>query len=61
MTNYIIVEEVGRIALMELVNGEMKAGRVPLGGPFVWHDQDEGKPVLCQAMIYPPKGNLPRP
>jgi len=46
---------------MELVNSEMKAGRIPLGGPFVWQDPEEGKPLLCQAMIYAPKGNLPHP
>lgn len=61
MTNYIIVQEVNLIALMELVNHEMKAGRVPLGAPFVWRDYQEGTPVLCQAMIYAPKGNLPNP
>jgi hypothetical protein len=59
MTNYIIVQEVDRIALMALVNHEMTAGRIPLGGPFVWQDQAEGKQFLCQAMIYSPKGNLP--
>jgi len=61
MTNYIVVQEVSRKALMELVNSEMKAGRIPLGGPFVWQDPEEGKPLLCQAMIYAPKGNLPHP
>jgi hypothetical protein len=61
MTDYIIVQEVDRIALMALVNHEITAGRIPLGGPFVWHDLEEGKPVLCQAMIYPSKGNLPHP
>ena len=44
---------------MALVNHEMTAGRIPLGGPFVWQDQAEGKQFQCQAMIYSPKGNLP--
>lgn len=61
MKKYIIVEEVGRIALMELVNSEMEHGMVPLGGPFVWHDLEEGKPLLCQAMLYAPKTDLAHP
>ena len=61
MTDYIIVQEVDHRALMDLVNNEMKGGRIPVGGPFVWQDSDRGSPVLCQAMIYAPKGNLPHP
>ena len=61
MNNYIIVQEVDPISLMALVNHEMKAGRVPLGGPFVWQDSQEGKQFLCQAMIYAPEGNLAHP
>jgi hypothetical protein len=55
MTNYIIVQEVTAAALVALVNHEMTGGRIPLGGPFVWRDPEEGKAVLCQAMIYPAK------
>jgi archaellum biogenesis ATPase FlaH len=58
MTNYIIVQEVTAAALVALVNHEMTGGRIPLGSPFVWHDPSDGKTVLCQAMIYPSKGNL---
>jgi hypothetical protein len=59
MTNYIIVQEVDRMSLMALVNHEMTGGRIPLGGPFVWHEPEEGKAVLCQVLIYPAKGNVP--
>lgn len=58
MTNYVIESEVDIRALMALVNRSMEGGRIPLGGPFVWHEPEEGKALLCQAMIYPPKTHL---